>query len=211
MFGKMSRMSPSIDMQATIDDLRRELEQRTGERSRDRTGLLHRLAWELRNTDASATNDLAEEALSLARALGDVEAEAFALVARAYASVRRSHGADAIDDAKAAVSMFREGRNALGLTRALNTLGICYGDSSRFMDALETFLELLQICEETGDRIGEADALNNVGIVYVSLDDHAAARPLWGSCCWPLVRPPVHMHRPATSRCSRSGCRCRPT
>jgi diguanylate cyclase (GGDEF)-like protein len=171
----MSRMTTSTDMSATIDDLRRELEQRKGERSLARARVLHRLAWEMRNTDASVTQDLAEEALHLARSLGDVDAEAFALVARAYAAVRQSHGADAIEDAKAAVTMFRESGNALGLARALNTLGICYGDSSRFMDALETFLDLLQICEETGDRIGEADALNNVGIVYVNLDDHAAA------------------------------------
>jgi len=171
----MARMRHKVDEQATVEDLRRELERRKGERSRARARVLHRLAWEMRNTDASVTHDLAEEALSLARSLGDVDAEAFALVARAYAAVRRSHGADAIEDARSAVQMFRESGNAVGLARALNTMGICYGDSSRFMDALETFLDLLQICEETGDRIGEADALNNVGIVYVNLDDHAAA------------------------------------
>ncbi|MDF1521657.1 MAG: diguanylate cyclase [Trueperaceae bacterium] len=161
--------------QATVDDLRRELKRRGAERSRARARALHRLAWAMRNVDASAAHDLAEEALTLARSLRDVEAEAFALVARAYAAVRRSQGSAAIEDAQAGVRMFRDAGNTLGLARALNTLGIGYGDSSRFMDALETFLDLLQICEETGDRIGEADALNNVGIVYVNLDDHAAA------------------------------------
>ena len=164
-----------LDDGPSIDDLRRELERRAGERSRERAIALHRLAWQLRNADATAAHDLAEESLELARSLGDMEAEAFALVAHAYAAARRSHGADALEDAKTAVHLFREGGNALGLSRALNTLGICYGDSSRFMDALECFLELLQLCEETGDRSGEADALNNVGIVYVNLDDHAAA------------------------------------
>ena len=171
----MAQMTTSIDGRASVDDLRDELERSAGEATRARAEALHRLAWELRNSDASAAHDLAEEALALARSLGEVEAEAFALVARAYAAVRRSHGADAIEDAKRAVDMFREGRNTVGLARALNTLGICYGDSSRFMDALEAFLDLLQICEEAGDRVGEADALNNVGIVYVNLDDHAVA------------------------------------
>ena len=168
-------MSTKTDERVTVEDLRRQLERSKGKRSRVRARLLHRLAWEVRNTDASASHDLAEEGLELARSLGDVDSEAFALVARAYAAVRRSHGAEAIEDAVAAVQMFREGRNVLGLARALNTLGICYGGSSRFMDALEVFLDLLQICEEAGDRIGVADALNNVGIVYVQLDDHAAA------------------------------------
>lgn len=168
-------MSTTTDERVTVDGLRGELERSQGERTHARADALHRLAWELRNTDASAAHDLAEEALALARSLGDAESEAFALVARAYAAMRRSHGADAIEDARAAVQTFREGKNTVGLARALNTLGICYGDSSRFMDALEAFLDLLQICEESGDRIGEADALNNVGIVYVNLDDHAAA------------------------------------
>ena len=171
----MSRMSSTTKEQDTVANLRRELERRQGQRSRGRARVLHALAWEMRNTDASEAYDLADEAVVLARSLRDVESEALALVARAYAAVRRSHGADATEDAQAAVQMFREGTNVQGLARALNTLGICYGDSSRFMDALETFLDLLQICEEIGDRIGEADALNNVGIVYVSLDDHAAA------------------------------------
>jgi diguanylate cyclase len=170
----MSRMSTHHEQRVSIDDLRRELEQHDAPGA-TRVDLLHRLAWELRNTDASATHDLASEALALARALENPEAEAHALVARAYAAVRRSHGADAIEDAMTAVGMFRESGNATGLARALNTLGICYGDSSRFMDALEAFLDLLRICEEVGDRVGQADALNNVGIVYVNLDDHAAA------------------------------------
>jgi hypothetical protein len=88
----MSRMTTSTDMSATIDDLRRELEQRKGERSLARARVLHRLAWEMRNTDASVTQDLAEEALHLARSLGDVEAEAFALVARAYAACANRTG-----------------------------------------------------------------------------------------------------------------------
>ena len=111
----MSRMSSTTKEQDTVANLRRELERRQGERSRGRARVLHALAWEMRNTDASEAYELADEALVLARSLRDVESEAFALVARAYAAVRRSHGADATEDAQAAVKMFREGTNAQGL------------------------------------------------------------------------------------------------
>jgi len=171
----MATMTHGSDVWTSAEDLRHDLAQRVGETSATRAHLLHRLAWEVRNTDATETHQLAGESLALARAVGDAEAEAYALVARAYAAVRLSHGSDAIVDAKAAVEMFRGLADARGLARALNTLGISYGDSSRFMDALEIFLNLLTICEESGERIGEADALNNVGIVYVNLDDHSAA------------------------------------
>ncbi len=168
-------MSTTTNPEDTLRDLRESVARSAGRFDAERAQALHALAWELRNVDATETHQLAEEALTLARALGERTDEAHALVARAYAAVRLSHGAEAITDAEAAVAAFRQLDAPAGLSRALNTLGICYGDSSRFMEALETFLSLLSLCERRGDRVGEADALNNIGIVYVSLDDHAAA------------------------------------
>jgi len=172
---EMAAPPPTPDLRSAATELRDALANLPAKAIAERATLLNRLAWEIRNTDATETHQLANEALALARAHRDAEAEGFALVARAYAAVRLSHGAEAIVDAKAAVDTFRRIGHPVGLSRALNTLGIGYGDSSRFMDALEIFLNLLRICEENGDRIGEADALNNVGIVYVNLDDHSAA------------------------------------
>ena len=171
----MASMHMTTEASPTVAELRERVARSAGRVDVERAESLHRLAWELRNVDATETHALAEEALALARALGERAHEAHALVARAYAAVRLSHGADAIVDAEAAVSAFRELDAPAGLSRALNTLGICYGDSSRFMEALETFLSLLSLCELRGDRVGEVDALNNIGIVYVNLDDHAAA------------------------------------
>jgi hypothetical protein len=162
----------------SASEMRRDLAALAEQDSAPRLDLLHRLAWEVRNVDATESHTLANVAVALARSLGDERAEAFALVARAYSSVRLSRGSEGIVDAERAVAMFREFGDPVGLPRALNTLGISYGDASRFMDALEVFLGLLTTCEESGDQIGQADALNDVGIVYVNLDDHSA--PLGG-------------------------------
>ena len=171
----MAKLRPATAPETLTIELRAQLARSVGEASLDRAEALHRLAWELRNTDATEAHALAEEALVLARHLRDQRVEAFALVARAYSAVRLSHGAEAIVDAEAAVELFHDHDDKVGLARALNTLGIGYGDSSRFMDALQVFLRLLALCEKSEDRIGEADALNNIAIVYVNLDDHSAA------------------------------------
>lgn len=158
-----------------IAALREQLAQLERSGSAEHARLLHELAWELRNRDATEAERFAEESLQIAQRLRDDALEAYALVARGYASLRQSHGAEAIVDAKRAADLFRAGGDQVGLQRALNTLGIAYGDSSRFMDALEIFLSLQRSHAETGNQQGEADALNNVGVVYVNLDDHTAA------------------------------------
>ena len=60
------------------------------------------------------------------------------------------------------------GRPATGTARAraLNNLGIAYGELRRFEEAIGCYQEALAICRETGDRHGEGQTLNNLGLAY---------------------------------------------
>lgn len=57
------------------------------------------------------------------------------------------------------------------MARALNILGIVYGEYGELLGALRAFLDADVLCKELEDHAGEADALNNIGNVYAYLGD----------------------------------------
>jgi hypothetical protein len=115
---------PPRDGWTSAGELRRSLVELGPREVPVRARLLHRLAWELRDQDAAVAHDLATEALDLARRLDDAEAEAGALVARAYAAAHLAHAA-APADAVAAVRACRRLADPVGLRRALHALELC--------------------------------------------------------------------------------------
>ena len=132
-------------------------------------------AWELRHKDAVGALERADKAHTLAASLTYAEGVAYSLLAKAFAQFRLARLQDARANAEASRALLEARGDKQGLIRALNTLGIIYGESGELLAALRAFLDADVLCKELGDGIGEADALNNIGNVYAYLGDYVNA------------------------------------
>ncbi|CAN5851006.1 GGDEF domain-containing protein [soil metagenome] len=82
---------------------------------------------------------------------------------------------DAVDKLRTALVHFDAAADLGGSCKALNTLGIVFGQSGDYAAALKTFLTLQRLCAELGEPEAAAEALNNTGIAYFHLGDLANA------------------------------------
>ena len=73
------------------------------------------------------------------------------------------------------------GRSGTATARgsAWNNLGIALGEVGRFDEAITAYERDMAICEEFGDRYGQAQTLANLGLVHAELDDPQRARRAW--------------------------------
>lgn len=136
---------------------------------------LNARAWELRRTDTKEALVLGAEALRTAAAAGYLRGRAYSLLVLGYGALRASDLHTALERLQAAREYFDETNDREGRRRALNTLGIVYGQSGNYVGALETFLTLQHLCAELGEAKAVAEALNNTGAAYFHLGDYASA------------------------------------
>ena len=132
-------------------------------------------AWELRHKDAGGALEKAQAGHTLSTSLAYPKGIAHSLLARAFAQFRLARLQDARTDAEASRKLLKTQNDKPGLVRALNTLGIIYGETGELLAALRAFLDADALCKELGDHEGEADALNNSGSVYTYLGDYVNA------------------------------------
>ena len=136
---------------------------------------LNSLAWDLRRTDTPRSLSLGEEALRHAQAAQYERGRAYSLLVLGYGAVRAADLQAATEKLKTALDSFESLGDKEGSRRALNTLGIVFGQSGDYAGALETFLSLQRLCAELGEPKSVAEALNNTGVAYFHLGDHAGA------------------------------------
>ena len=136
---------------------------------------LNEAAWRLRRNDPKKACAWGEKAHAEARALDYPSGQAYGLLVMGYGHIRLSEPALALEESGAALALFERLGDKEGARRALNTLGIIYGESGRVPKALETFLALETLCAELGDKKAEGDALNNAGVAYLYLGDLSSA------------------------------------
>ncbi len=141
----------------------------------NRIDALNRLAWELRHTDPKRALEEARTAYTEAIAAAYSCGEAYSLLTLAFCHLRLAEPTVALEQALRGLSLFETLEEPEGKRRALNLLGIIYGESDNLTGALETFLSIQQLCEELGDGAGEADALNNTGVACLYLGDYTGA------------------------------------
>ena len=140
-----------------------------------RADALNREAWAVRHQDAEKALELADEAHTLASSYAYPKGVAHSLLARAFAQFQLARLRDAQTSAEQSRELLGAQGDKQGLVRALNTLGIVYGESGQFLAALGAFLDADVLCKELDDPKGEADALNNSGNVYAHLSDYVNA------------------------------------
>ncbi len=136
---------------------------------------LNSLAWDLRRTDPKRSLLLGDEALRHAQAAHYERGRAYSLLVLGYGAMRAADLQVALDKLKTALVSFEALDDKEGRRRALNTLGIVFGQSGNYAGALKTFLTLQRLCAELGEPKGVAEALNNTGGAYFHLGDHAGA------------------------------------
>ncbi len=136
---------------------------------------LNTLAWELRRTDTKRSLLLGDEALRRAQAIVYERGRAYSLLVLGYGAMRAADLQAARDKLQTALTSFEHLNDKEGRRRALNTLGIVFGQSGNYAGALGTFLNLQRLCAELGEPESVAEALNNTGAAYFHLGDHAGA------------------------------------
>ena len=141
----------------------------------ERINELNTKAWALRHTDVDESFALADEAFELANAVNFPKGIAEGLLTRSHGLFRRADYKLALEEATKALGIFESLLDNQGAQRALNTMGIIYGQSGDLMGALKTFLKAHKLCSIIKDKEAEANALNNLAIIYVYFGDYSTS------------------------------------
>jgi signal transduction histidine kinase len=130
----------------------------------------------LHMTDSTRSRELAEEALVLARARGDRESEATALVEHAIALRRQNLNSRAVQDIRQALALVESMSSRPLFRRTLKEAGHTFWAFGDEPNATDYFQRALRAAEEDGDVGGQADAEAGLGAVASDLKDAALAR-----------------------------------
>lgn len=119
---------------------------------------------------------LYQQALELARELGDLRGESATL--NNWASVEWDLGdlATARSHYEEALSLYRQLGNRLGEAKALNNLSNVLADQGDLAGSLECSRQALEIHRAMGNPRGQSAVLNNLGATYFMLKDYQSAR-----------------------------------
>ncbi|HRX02303.1 MAG TPA: adenylate/guanylate cyclase domain-containing protein [Anaerolineae bacterium] len=150
-----------------------------GDRSMELAGLAGRAALYAIPTDIhdpARSRELAEQALPLAREVGDHEAEARLLWNLLLASKFAGTPGEAIAFGEASLAIARQYNLRQQMAYTLNDLGIfAYVDAGRTDDALATLRQALPLWIELGNRPMQADNLSGTAIIQFMKGDFRQA------------------------------------
>jgi tetratricopeptide (TPR) repeat protein len=119
--------------------------------------------------------DFYDQALSLARKLGDRNGEANSLnnLGNAYCSLGQYQ--QAIQFQQQSLGIRREIGDLNGEAASLGNLGVAYLSLGQYQQVIHLYQQSLEIHREIGDRNGEAASLGNLGVAYPSLGQYQQA------------------------------------
>jgi len=116
--------------------------------------------------------ELYDQALSLARKLGDRCGEANSLIGLGYAYNSLEQYQQAIQFHQQSLNIFRTIDDQQGQASNLNSLGNAYSSLGQYQKAIQFYQQALEISKAIADLHGEAMSINNLGIAYYSLRQH---------------------------------------
>ena len=129
-------------------------------------GLAHLAMGEARSAIA-----ILEEALLIAREIGDRRQEGAALGNLGWACADLGDARKAIEYCEQALVIVREIGDRRGEGNALGNLGSAYADLGDARKAIAFYEQCLHLHREIGDRRGEGADLGNLGLAYADLGD----------------------------------------
>ncbi|MGW0711081.1 BTAD domain-containing putative transcriptional regulator [Streptomyces sp. NPDC002643] len=113
-------------------------------------------------------------ALEVARALGDDEAEAFALTDRAGLHFMSGRAAEALDLNEQGLTLWRKLGVVSCVRRCLNNRGLVLESLGRYEESEETLRQSLELSRQLGDPYGEAVTFSHLGNLAKHTDARAA-------------------------------------
>ncbi|MFN5303647.1 MAG: tetratricopeptide repeat protein [Pseudanabaena sp.] len=116
-----------------------------------------------------------DQALSLARKLGDRNGEASSLCNLGSTYDALGQYQQAIHFYQQSLEIFKEIGDRKGEANSLGSLGSAYRSLGQYQQAIQFLQQQLEITKEIGDRNGEANALCNLGNAYGSLGQYQQA------------------------------------
>jgi diguanylate cyclase (GGDEF)-like protein len=134
----------------------------------------------LRNTSAQRALGVANEAIEIARRLGDAELLARALATRSVCQRNLSDPVAASQSASEAVRLYAELGDTENEAHALINQGIAVSLMGQMSEALSIFERARHLYRNIDNRVGEADALMDIAVVYNMLGDDERAISLYG-------------------------------
>jgi tetratricopeptide (TPR) repeat protein len=157
-----------------VDSLERELS--TGMRA-DSTRLdqLNDLAYYLRSTDPGAALRRANEAVGLARRIGDIPRLATALNYKGLAQSVLGNDSAALEAFGECLKIRTNRHDSAGMGSVLHNIGISYFNRSDYTQALEYQQNAYDLFQAIGHRAGIAACLNSLGVVFLYLSDFPRA------------------------------------
>jgi CHAT domain-containing protein/tetratricopeptide (TPR) repeat protein len=123
----------------------------------------------------SAARESLEAALTIARALGDLDLEARALGWMGTSYRYAGEPAKALETLQESVRLSRRQGNRAEEARNLSRIGLIHHDRGDVQEALDVLRQALAIRREVKDPGGEAVTLNNLGLAYETTGDYARA------------------------------------
>ncbi|QXV55833.1 BTAD domain-containing putative transcriptional regulator [Amycolatopsis sp. TNS106] len=127
-----------------------------------------------------------------ARAIGDRDAEAAALVALGGLHMQAGRAGPAASDMWAAYALFDAAGNRLGQARALGNIGMIEESAGRYLPAAGYYTRALAMFRRLGDVTGQAHQLTRLGTVEARIDRDEASQE--------HLRKAMALHREAGHR-----------
>ncbi len=158
--------------ESTVEELEARLETAAGA---ERLEVLVELAYSASFRSVEVGRRYGQEALALARALGDRKGEGAALRNLAVAdSIAGEHRAS-IAHAEEALAIFEQLGERERIASSLNVIGVGHRMLNEYDEALQFYERSLAIDRELGNQVGVARTLSNVGNVHYDRGDFAHA------------------------------------
>jgi diguanylate cyclase (GGDEF)-like protein len=164
-------------MEATLERLETRLHEPLSVHERVR--LLNEMAEHLYERDAQRGAELAQEAVELARATGDVAGEAQALYCLGRNLYSKGDYPAVFETQNTALALFHTLGEAHGEARCSNLLGITHRQLADYGRALEMYEVALKGFRETQDVRWQARVISNIGAVEIQLGNHNVALELF--------------------------------
>ncbi|MGE5094754.1 MAG: diguanylate cyclase [Betaproteobacteria bacterium] len=145
----------------------------------ERARLLNEMSEQLYERDPGRGAELAREAMELARATGDVAAEAQALYCLGRNLYSKADYPSVFETQNTALALFHTLGDAHGEARCSNLLGITHRQLSDYGRALEMYEAALKGFRDANDLRWQARVISNIGNVEIQLGNFGAALELF--------------------------------
>jgi len=132
----------------------------------------------VKSIDSNASLNYAQQAMTLAKQLDDIE-----LVAQLFNQLGSLHyrfeqTEKALQEINKALSIYESIGNVKGIAQAYDKLGKAYSESGDLIKVIETDLKLFDIYQKMGSESEIANQTLNMGIMYSNLGMYLKAEPL---------------------------------